>query len=638
MNNRPMFVSNQDDQLEVELETPTESRKRRMRNLVMGPTAPLLVFAGSLVIFAIEEWRLGRERAQRQEEAKQARIAEIKGLSHDVVEAAKRYIKYRKKIEGEPGWQKQDLRERLEDIWCSLFTLQGLQDHTARLLAGKDFPNAAMLADLARERSPDNTLSRALQRLSKKSKTTPKQTVEACLTMDRYYANYKGEGVDDVRKTVVIRLVDLIDQGYLKVVADELVDYEYVHDLLGEPEFEQPLLDRKKEEEAQKLINIRWESRRLPGLWPAAPLTVDPPVAQWLREVDLTGRSTHYDWFNPFGPERAEMDPYLKDYEVQAVFEGVLGKRPVIVFGPSGSGKTGAALLIDWYCKNSPSSLSSLERGANIFSVYHTPPTDIPRVGAQIVHLEAMIQATAEAIMRYLTRRRGVFLTLTPPDRYNIARLISLCMCSPTHLEAELQRTGPVWGTSRRLIDELVALYQEIPRNALQVQDYLSLLSGVKTINFDCVYLLVDLSVAASCLPAPEKARNLQSLLDLIVPLAAQGIYLKLFFSEALRRYLGDLPDCKVMSLTWERHNLETMLENRLRRAGGESLSKLCVPPNPEVDRLLVKVAKDSPRRLIRIGNTLLEEARSLQQPGSEPQLAADRVMRFLEAWEESND
>jgi hypothetical protein len=629
------------ERLVMALESPCKSRWRRFLDLLLGPTTQLLVLVGGAVAFAVEEWRLGRERGQKRKEERLAQVVGLKGLSNDIVQAARRYKEYREKTEKERGWRDPDLRERLDDTWRDLFTRHNLQDGATRQLAQGNFGAARMLAELALEHDFEKPLSQALLTMSELGRLQAERsdreesdpvvkrlggidgveaTVRACITVDREYADH-GE-IEGVRKTVVEQLVALIRRGCLQVVAQELSTYAHAQDLLGEPEFKNPLEERKTEVAAQQMFKLRWEAFRWPGLWPAAPPAVEQPIASWLQTVGLN--------FNPFGPEAAELDPRLKDYGVEAVFERARGRRPVVVFGPPGSGKTAAALLLDWYCK-----YPDPPREAGAFPVYYVPPTDVPRDAARRAHLAAAVQTTADAMMRYLARWREGFLKLPPPGKQSVARLLSLCACSDKHLEAGLQRVGPEWGTSRRLIREVTALYQEVSHEGMTEQEYLDLLAGAKPDGFEYLYLLADLPSAMVGPRAPATAHSLRPLLDLIVPLAARGVYLKLFLPDVLRRYLDDLTAYEVMSLTWSADDLTKMLEARFRRAGGDGLGALCVPPDPDIDRQLAKAAGGSPRQLVRVGNALLKE--HVRRTSGEPGLSVEWVVSFLQEWGEND-
>ncbi len=624
--------------LVVRLENRGEAQSRRFWDLVWGPTTPLLVFAGGLVLFAVEEWRLGRERTQKRKEERLARVGELKGWSHDIILAARRYRDYRQRTETERGWRDPGLRERLDDTWRKLFDVQTLQDKAVWQLVEGNFDAAEILAELAQERDPKDTFSQTLLSLARcddsqgqqasqtrtglesSPSSNVKTIVQACLTV--YSECAYREEVSGVRKMVAERLATLIRQGYIEVVARELENYRYVLDLLGEPEFEEPLKEENRGMQAWELIHRRWEALRLPSLWPAKSPTDLPAISNWVNKVGLK--------FNPFGPMAAELDHRLKDYGVQAVFEKARGKKPCLIFGPPGSGKTAAALLLAWYCEFP----LRRPREADAFPVYYTLPTDVPCNTARLIHLEAAACATASAVARYLAHRREGFLSLSLPEQYNVMRLLSLWAGSDQQLATALQRAGPSWGTSNRLISKLTALHQDVSREEMTEQAYLDLLGGARPGGFECLYLLADLRVGVD-VHALAVAHPLRSLLDLVIPLAARGVHLKLFLPDSLRPHLGDLTAHEVMALAWRDNDLGRMLETRFKSAGGDSLGALCVPPTPSVDHRLVEAANGSPRRLIRVGNALL--ATHVQQTLGAPQLSAEWAVSFLQTWRERN-
>lgn len=675
--------------LSVDLESAKNAGWRHFRGLVLGPTTPLLVFAVSLVVFAVEEWRLGRERAQKRQEEKLARVGELRALSNNIVQAAERYRDYRIKTGVEPGWRDPDLRERLDDTWRSLFSEDTLQSSAARQLAQKNFSAAKMLSELALEYDPEGALSQALLKMSKLGSSLATQTgqggsvlaveepgekevtagkeetksldlnqpqaeraereghkttaeepddgvaaaqlgtessvsveaaIQACLTVDREYVDHAE--IEGVRKTVVELLAKLICQGHLQSVEQELSVYKYGPALLGEPEFEKPLRERKREESAQRLRALGWKTSRWLEPWPENPIDMDKSVASWLQMVGLK--------FNPFGPEAAELDPHLKDYGVESVFGHVRGRKPVLVFGPPGSGKTAASLLLTWYCGEPP----ERPREVGAFPARYTLPTDIRRDGAQCAHLATIARTVAPTVARCLANRPDSFLRLPPPRKHSVVQLLSLWASSSEHLEAGLKRLGPEWGTSSRLIHAVTALYQKVSHEEMTEQEYLDLLASARLAGFECIYLLVDLPNTTTGPRALVTAQALRPLLDLTIPLAARGVYLKGFLPDDLRRYLGYLTACEVTSLTWSAKDLTKMLESRFQITGGNSLAALCVPPDPDIDRRLVEAANGSPRQLVRAGNALLEE--HVRRSG-EPQFSAEWAVSFLQKWGGNN-
>ncbi len=110
---------------------------------------------------------------------------------------------------------------------------------------------------------------------------------------------------------------------------------------------------------------------------------------------------------------------------------------------------------------------------------------------------------------------------------------------------------------------------------------------------------------------------NLQSLVELSMPLAWAQVSLKLFVPYAMRSAIGELFGGDVMRLVWWEEDLKRMVNDRIGQAGGASLSALCGPGmGPDFETAFIRAAQSSPRRLIRLGNALLERAaRHPRQP-----------------------
>ncbi len=158
------------------------------------------------------------------------------------------------------------------------------------------------------------------------------------------------------------------------------------------------------------------------------------------------------------------------------------------------------------------------------------------------------------------------------------------------------------------------------------------MIAGALPAGFESLYLILDLPAAPIKLrDKVSLAKHLQQLLDLTIPLAARGMYLKLFLPDTLRPHLDDLPACEVVTLTWDTDGLTEMLDARIRAANGDRLAALCGPDalgGPSLDDQLIRVANGSPRRLVHLGNKLLRT--HVQRAPDEPRLSAEDIDSVL--------
>jgi hypothetical protein len=367
--------------------------------------------------------------------------------------------------------------------------------------------------------------------------------------------------------------------------------------------------------ERMKADGLSRELLRWLDLWPATSPEDPQTVTDWLRRVGLA--------FNPFGPEAAELDPRLMTYGVGTVFKHIRGKRPVLIFGKAGSGKTAAALLLAYYCEDPPTA----PREPAAFPVYLTFPPAASLSADQHDPLRTVAYATAQVLAHYLACRPEDFLYLPESRKHGILGLLSLWAGSRQLLDAKLRQVGPMWGISTRLARDVTAMYREVSYDEC-LHDYPDLLAYALPRGFDCTYLLLDM------LAAPKKprlvadvAKGLRQLLNLTIPLAAKGIYIKFFLPDTLRPDLGDLSAYEVTTLIWSPDTLAEMLNGRIRAANGDSLTALCrpdVPREPDVDARLAQAANGSPRQLVRLGNELLR--RHVEQSPDEPRFSAEEI------------
>lgn len=132
---------------------------------------------------------------------------------------------------------------------------------------------------------------------------------------------------------------------------------------------------------------------------------------------------------------------------------------------------------------------------------------------------------------------------------------------------------------------------------------------------------------------AAVSVEDLRSLIGMENLLATRGIYLKLFLPLAAQPHVlpGNLAD-EASQLTWSNDDLKSMLQARIRTAGKEDMTELCAQDAPSgLDNRLVQAAAGSPRRLVQLGNRLLEMQAQLK-PRSRC-LSAEAIDSVLGPW-----
>jgi hypothetical protein len=331
--------------------------------------------------------------------------------------------------------------------------------------------------------------------------------------------------------------------------------------------------------------------------------------------------------FNPFGPTRAELDPLLKEYSISDVLKNTRGKRSVVAFGESGSGRTAAALLLAFYCEDPPTS----PREGDAFPVYWPM---LRETSCEIDPYTCVVSATeaaAQSVLEYVACRPDGFLDLDEPGRYGVTRLLSVWSGSRDQLETELRRVGPSSEAKERLIREITTLYQPASYG-LDTGRIPDLLANALPTGFGSMYLILDLHSSPSSYSSSTLAESLRPLLHLAVPLAIKGVYLKFFLPKNLRSQLNLRAACEMVLLEWGEEDLANMLDKRIQAAGGNDMMDLCLPDvarEPVPDLRLVQAADGSPRRLVILGNELLEKA-AQQASEEEWRLSAELVDSIL--------
>jgi hypothetical protein len=248
--------------------------------------------------------------------------------------------------------------------------------------------------------------------------------------------------------------------------------------------------------------------------------------------------------------------------------------------------------------------------------------------------LATVALAITRTLIRYLAVNPNGFLELSASRQVQLGELLLICTGSRERLIHQLRQAGNT--ISRRL----VRAFENLPTatriaSELDEHAWIDLLGGALPYDFNRLYVLLDLAAPARG-NEWTTATHVRSLIDLIVPLAARSIYLKIFMPDTVGDYFRYLTSPSVVELKWNKNDLCQMLRERIRQAssegataGRDSLEALCdlETRGSGLDNLLVGVCR-TPRDLVHWGNQLLETQACLAR--DKPEFTSE----VIETWQ----
>ena len=332
---------------------------------------------------------------------------------------------------------------------------------------------------------------------------------------------------------------------------------------------------------------IQWPR---PSHWRDGDLPWTPPdIGAALAAVGLKEEET------PFGPDYAQDEPRLRSFRFTEFVARTATPEPTIVYGADGVGKTAAALLL---AAGGPDN-QPFDKDA-----FPVMPTTANHLGLPMTSMD-WLDVVSAAFARCQIR----FLNINPymlfvHERYRQAVLRLL-----------VQHYGGIVGAvdafpreSRGGIALRLAAEQE-PLAAqfitLSFKERIALLNQTIPPDLKYAYVIVDQDLPDRDPLSPTVIDNLRYLMFLAPRLANKDIYLKIYLPREIRQDLQEmnwLHDCE---LVWRPEHLRTLLDNRFS-AFGANFASISEPG--DLEDLFIDLCIDSPRRMVRLGNRLLEK------------------------------
>jgi hypothetical protein len=539
----------------------------------------------AMVGFAVQQWNRMREEEREKEQQRRDAFAEVEGLrellqQRDYERALMRYQTLEKR--GSFPWQTRPIQDALRKTWE--------EEATEELQRWLSISRAIV------EQIPPE----ATQNLSEATEGDVKAILWAFRMLPK-----ESEKAPRILSSLLTKRPDLLIVAE-RVLADD-VDGRA---LLRSPELAQVFreMESKKDtpqavECARRLQTLHRSPSPWLNLWPRDRM-LDPSVERGVRALGLK--------CNPFGPERAEMDPLLGEYGYRppVLWEYLSNPQPIVVLGGPGSGKTAMALLLAYDCQFP----SGRPRREGTLPVYFLPyESPLPSSGEASCRylLDQIARSVAEALLQVIAQHPYLFADHHLAGQAAVASLWVACLgkgsvenLGPHLLRAGLREEGAgrkVWQEVRKLTGAAI-----VPDEIA----LLELLGEARPADFQQTEILMDWGVEPDAARGAAIARSMEAFLRIVPALAARGIYVKAFLPRACKPAPERGYGVPVIELSWTEKDLKEMLRCRLNFAGIEKLREVyIVDPAalyPDPDEYLVQQARGCPRTLIRLGNQMV--------------------------------
>jgi hypothetical protein len=208
-----------------------------------------------------------------------------------------------------------------------------------------------------------------------------------------------------------------------------------------------------------------------------------------------------------------------------------------------------------------------------------------------------------------------VYETDTVPNwgMADLWRRVARPVVRPVNVQPEMRD----WAQAILALSNELSLNRDERSGESSLSRWREALGTVQLWGFKHVFLMVD-SIDAKTEDPAEMMALIEPLLNRLGTFQREGVFLKLFIplelNEAVRRVASSMPPQYkpvIRQLQWNEKGLRELMKARFRAVGSyrEGFGDLVVPElSGKIDNILIREAKGSPRKLLRLINALIEE------------------------------
>lgn len=610
-------------------ENPYHAWWRNFWGLLLGPATPILALVGTLLGFAWQWWQSERERRAKQAETA-AQFCQLAATDLDAAALQYRSVSEKANAEAWPA----DLRWKLESCLRKfadrreqilLTSLRFIQE--GRLQDSENLLSVVIATDKLTGRSSKGSLRLAVEigltYAQEKDvwDVVKDQLPQACQALFDTYEQYP----DQAATPLIGPLAKLAGRSEsISYFSEQIEPRRDIHGrLLTRKEIRDSLQQIQADDTAKKTADtllglgdpLRPWLRSY--LWPKDRPSEPEGVQAWLNGAELA--------FNPFGPELAEHDARLPEYVLETVFAEARGKRAALIEAAPGAGRTAAALCIAHDCDHP----SPNPRESHTFPVYYVPPVPTRPGRGAADHAQAICTAASRWLIKLIAAKPEMFLdVMSRSQQVTVVHLLKAGLGSLDAVASALHRSGR--GDPEPDVERVLRQMQSLDTGSARAQrisqdELAEVLAAALPAPYQWVYLLADVQFPRSSASMPAAAEALGSLLEMAQPLAAKGIYLKVFAPAPILTGVSVPIGCTRITLQWTAEALRAMLAQRLRNLQrqavefNELFDRSLSPAGDTPEELIVRASvahEDAPRHLIRLGNALLR--RHVEQGGGD--------------------